>query len=132
MANHRRVQAGAAAMTIFTESITILRPTRTRGEYGGFEESWDNPTEIPVETPVSIQPTATTEDENHTSEMTEESYTGFSPPGHLIEELRHRDRIRVNTWPGQPILEVTGKPKHWRSILVHSEFNLEVLNGTRR
>lgn len=117
---------------IFSEQITILRPTRVKGEYGGYKESWDNPTEIPVEIPVSIQPVQATEDENHKSESTEEALAGYTQPPHLLEELKHRDRVRIDNWPGQPIYEVDGKPQHWRSLLIHTEFRLEEINGTTR
>lgn len=117
---------------IFTETITILRPARVRGDYGGYEESWDSPTEIAVDIPVSIQPVQATEDENHKAERTTDAYAGYTQPGVLLEELKHRDRIRVENWPGKPIYEVNGRPQHWRALLIHTEFNLEEINGTTR
>ena len=119
-------------MTIFTESITIIRPGRKRGDYGGWDDDWNNPTEIPIDTPVSIQPAGSDEQNSTTSQLITARWNGFTQPPHLIEELKSGDLIRVNNWPPGSNMWAVAKAEHWRSVLPHTEFALEEINGANR
>ncbi|EEI16273.1 phage head completion protein [Corynebacterium lipophiloflavum] len=117
---------------IFTERITILRARIVDGEYGGKEEDWTNPVEIPVTFPVSVQPVGSEETESAASHQVSDKWRVFSEPPNLIEELRPTDRVRVDTWGGIE-LDVAARPLHWRTeFLAHTECDLEVIRGARR
>ncbi|AIT60164.1 hypothetical protein [Corynebacterium doosanense] len=117
---------------IFTENVTIIRARLVRGDYGGQVEDWENPEEIPVGFPVSVQPQQGDEQENGRSHHTVERYRLYTQPPNLLLDLRDTDRIRVDTW-GDMQWEVQGKPLHWRTeFLAHSEVDMEVIRGTDR
>lgn len=125
------METWADAMKVFTEKITIIRARHVPGDYGGTVEDWDNPEEIPVPFPVSVQPTGGTEDTSHKSHLVTESYRVFTQPPHLLPELKPTDRIRVDTWG--TMLWAAGPPEHWRTqYLQHTEFTLGVINGAHR
>lgn len=116
---------------IFTERITIIRPRTIPGEYGGTEESWDDPEIIEIDTPVSVQPRGSSEEHTAMSQFVSEVYRLYSEPPTLLLELGENDRVRVEPWGVE--MEVKGVPSHWRGeLLPHTEADLEVLRGARR
>lgn len=117
-------------MTIFTEKITIIRPRRVRGPYGGLEDDWDNAEEIPIDTPVSIQPASSTETDTGRTHGITTKWLGYTEPPNLIERIRSGDRIRVEGWPPNTRMWAVAKAYQWRSILPHTEFELEEIIGT--
>ncbi len=116
---------------IFTERVEILRPTARTGEYGGTVTDFEHPNVIPVSAPVSVQQVSTSEDEGAKSQLITTRWRLYSQPGHLIEDLKSNDRIRViggvgGTW-------VVGDPEHWRGpLLPHTEVDLEAYRGANR
>lgn len=117
---------------IFSEQVTIVRPGRKRGDYGGWVDDWDNPTEIPVEYPVSVQPLASQAEETTTDRAVTDSYRLYTPPPHqLPEDVVSGDRLRVDSWGITLIFD--GNPLRWRTqILPHTEADLVLVRGARK
>lgn len=90
----------------FTSEITILRPAEISDDYGT-RLDYDNATEIPVDFPVSLQPTSSTEAGPERPQV----ITGWrmlTPPGKDID-LRSSDRIRN----AGKILSILGDVQSW-------------------
>lgn len=125
------MEARSDAMRIFTEQITIIRARTVPGDYGGTVDDWDNPIEIPVAFPVTIQPQQGSEETTTQSHLVTEKYRAYTLPPHLLLDLKPTDRIRVDTWG--KMLWAAGPPEHWRTEkLAHTEFTLEKINGAKR
>ena len=117
---------------IFNQSISVLRPTIMDDPYSPQgRKTWDNPTIIPYDFLVSIQPqgtSGTSENDGRIGTVTER-FMLFTQPGHDID-LQPGDRVRVS---GMLDLDVVGKPMRWPDPFTqqvhHVEARLEDIRG---
>lgn len=121
---------------LFTDRVTILRPGRRPGEYGGTVDDWDAATEVPVPFGVSVQPRSASSDVDPARHTLLSGHVLITQPPHLLDTLRETDRVRVDTQPGRDgrplVFDVVGDPdrQHFRTpVLPHSEIGIEARNG---
>lgn len=117
---------------IFSETVSVIRPGRKRGDYGGWEDDWDNPTVIPVDFPVSVQPQSSTAEETTTDRAVTDRFRLFTPPPNLLpDDVTNGDHLQVHSWG--VTLRFDGNPLHWRTqILPHTEADLVLVRGARK
>ena len=118
---------------MYSERVSVLRPQRVSSPYSsGTTEDWSRPIVTRVDSPVAVQPRVTTETYNGMgSTVVVSQWVLISPPGVVLDEINASDRIRVEgpDWEGI-ILEVDGRPGHWRgSVIPHTELVLKLYEG---
>lgn len=100
-------------MTIFTQSIQIVRPSKKSDPYNTRPIlDWKNPTIIDVGFRVSIQPLSQSEGDAPRGGLTSR-FLLITPPGTDLD-LREDDRVRVRSTTSEFFdLDVQGKPQKW-------------------
>lgn len=94
---------------IFNQTVEILRAGTKRSRYSSETvPDWSNPTVIPVEFPVSVQPVGTTED-GVLRPTVDQSWRMYTPPGTDLD-IRASDRVRLG---GVLVMAVDGAPARW-------------------
>lgn len=113
---------------MFTESIAIVRPTWVGGVYSSEKYlSWDSPTYEFPDVLVAVEPdTASEIYDGLGSTRLLTGYRLITPPGVLLEQVTSIDRILVMSLA--LILEVNGAPAHFRSVVPHTEIQLQILD----
>lgn len=114
---------------IFNQHIAVLRASKTRSPYGHSAPSWDSPLRIPVDFPVSVQPSASSEGPAEREQVVT-SWRLYSPPGTDLD-LRPGDRVEVG---GTLVMDVVGQPMRWPDPFQpghvhHVEAVLEAVDG---
>lgn len=98
-------------VTLFTDTIVIVRAPATTGRYGDAVPDWANATRTTVED-VSVQPgpaLADAETVDGTRDSTTTRWLGFTPIGSGDLDLLATDRVEY----AGLTLEVDGKPRRW-------------------
>lgn len=118
-------------MAIFNQQIEVQRPRRVASVYSTEDDvlTWEFPERVHVPFKVSVQPSDTTEGDEHRPQ-TVSTWRLYTPPGRDLD-LRAEDRVVLG---GTLPLQVVGEPQKWPDPLRpghvhHVEARLEVVRG---